>query len=244
MLKKHLVSDIYITHKPGLFATVIECEYSANIFGENVSKKKECFIIPNIFGKVEHETDLDLLYGKNSSKLGWIATDTFLTDEKYNGRFKNLDEQFDKLANSPKGTITQAIIIFNKAYNVEELPNVLKDIGDVKLEYCWFTVETGFPEIYNEYKESNSLCLFITHPVGFSVFTPENISTNSYFDFRRDMYYRGLEFDTLVKYPAELFEGDKNSKPYYFVSKIDDINKEKAKIYFKEKSIPISELRK
>lgn len=205
-LKKFLVSDVHITHKPGLLKTVIECEYSANIFGENFSKQKERYILPNIFGKIEHKTDLDLLYGKTDSKLAWITLDNFLTEEKYENRYKKLGEQFDKLENSPQGSITQAITIFKKPYKVEELPDILRDIGDVKLEYCWFSVDTGFQKIYDANKDTNSLRFFITHPVGFSVFTPEDVSTNAYLDYQRGMFYRGLKFDMQVKYPASLFE--------------------------------------
>lgn len=43
---------------------------------------------------------------------------------------------------------------------------------------------------------------------------------------------------------CDIIPGDKDSKPYYFVSKIEDINKEKALEYFKEKSKPISDLKK
>lgn len=206
MLKKFLASDVHITHKPGLLKTVIECEYSSNIFGENISKKKERFILPNIFGKVEHKTDLDLLYGKKSDKLGWIELDNFLTEERYGNRYKKLGEQFDKLENSPQGTITQAIVIFKKPYKVEELPDILRDIGDVKLEYCWFSVETGFQKLFDADKDGDSIRFFITHPVGFSVFTPEDVSTNTRLEYRRDMFYRGLKFDMQVKYPATLFE--------------------------------------
>jgi|GEM_PF-2583355 len=220
MLKKFLVSDVHITHKPGLLKTVIECEYSSNIFGENISKKKERFLLPNIFGKVEHKTDLDLLYGKNSDKLGWIELDNFLLEERYDNRYKKLGEQFDKLENSPQGTITQAIAIFKKPYKVEELPDVLRGIGDVKLEYCWFSVETGFQKIYDAKKDTNPLCFFITHPVGFSVFTPEDVSTTPRLDYRRDMFYRGLKFDMQVKYPASLFEKEfawfESNYKYYF----------------------------
>lgn len=205
-LRKFLVSDIHITHKPGLLKTVIECEYSANTFGENFSKQKERYILPNIFGKVEHKADLDLLYGKISGKLGWVVLDNFLTEERYGNLHKKLDEQFDKLENSSQSTVTQAIAIFKKPYKVEELPGMLRDIGDVKLEYCWFSVDTGFQELFDSDKDGNSPRFFITHPLGFSVFTPEDVSANAYLDYRLDMFNRGLEFDMQVKYPASLFE--------------------------------------
>lgn len=146
LLRTPLVDYISVTSNVGLLDTSISCKYNVSFLGNQYAVIENGANIPHFWGKAKFRYDAGETYSINRQYNSYFYIMSSIHN-RANSKVKEsltsrTNKGWAKLSDLPKGTLSQVAIYFNNSPSVDDMINLINGVGDVRLDKCWFCIDT------------------------------------------------------------------------------------------------------